>query len=160
MENNSSIGKKRAKVNYSNKNKVRLIVEEDEDDKIRLDQIRNQESLDNAIESFLNSLGINDYEIRETHLYCQLLPEEFYNPGSHYKNRLVAFALKKTDDRLFLSWVKLRSYAEDFDFDSIPDLYQQWKKYFNKNKDGITKKSILYWAQQYNPEGYKKIKDE
>lgn len=160
LEKGNSIGKKRAKVNYSNKNKLRLIVEDDEDDKIRLDQIKNQESLDIAIENFLNSLGINEYEIRETHLYCQLLPEEFYNPGSHYKNRLVAFALKKTDERLFLSWVKLRSNAEDFDFDSIPDLYQQWKKYFNKNKDGITKKSILYWAQQYNPEGYKKVKDE
>jgi P4 family phage/plasmid primase-like protien len=88
------------------------------------------------------------------------LPEKYYEPGSHLLNRLVAFALKHTDDRLFLSWVMLRSKASDFDYDSIPALYGEWKKHFNKNssKDSVTKRSIMYWAKQYNFEGYEKVK--
>jgi P4 family phage/plasmid primase-like protien len=54
----------------------------------------------------------------------------------------------------------LRSKASDFDYDSIPALYGEWKKHFNKNssKDSVTKRSIMYWAKQYNFEGYEKVK--
>ena len=111
-----------------------------------------------AVNYMLDSLKYNEYEIRETHEYTQVLPERFYAPGSHLENRQVAFALKRTDDRLFLSWVMLRSKASDFDYATIPELHNQWKKYFNLNSDGITRRSIMYWAKQYNYEGYETVK--
>jgi P4 family phage/plasmid primase-like protien len=73
-------------------------------------------------------------------------------------NRQVAFALKHTDERLFLSWVMLRTKASDFDFDSIPSLYQIWKNHFHKRPDGVTKRSIMYWAKQDAFTEYEKVK--
>ena len=108
----------------------------------------------------IKNLKPNEYEIKETHEYTQQLPEKYYEPGSHLLNRQVAFALKHTDERLFLSWVQLRSKASDFEYSSIHDLYHQWKKYFNKSKEGITKRSIMYWVKQDNFEGYEKVKNK
>jgi hypothetical protein len=107
----------------------------------------------------LDSLTSTEYEIKELHEFTQILPEMFYEPGSHIKNREVAFALKYTDERLFLSWVMLRSKAADFDYDTIPGLYCDWVKYFNcKKSNQLTNRSIIYWAKKYNPEEYEKIK--
>jgi phage/plasmid-associated DNA primase len=75
-------------------------------------------------------------------------------------NRQVAFALKHTDERLFLSWVQLRSKASDFDYNSIPELYLEWKKFTRSNQEGgkVTRKSIMYWLRKDNPIDYEKIK--
>jgi hypothetical protein len=100
----------------------------------------------------IRSLQPNEYEIKEIHEYTQALPARYYEPGSHALNRQVAFALKHTDERLFLSWVKLRSKASDFDYGSISDLYAQWKKYHRANNEGktVTRKSIMYWVRKEN----------
>ena len=107
-----------------------------------------------------NNLKSNEYEIKETHDFTQALPGKYYEPGSHMLNRQVAFALKHTDERLFLSWVMLRSKASDFHYNDIPDLYCQWKKFHRSNQDGIkvTRKSIMYWLRKDNFEEYEKIK--
>ena len=73
-------------------------------------------------------------------------------------NRQVAFALKHTDERLFLSWILLRSKASDFDYKTITTLYYDWKKYFNTSKEGVTKRSIMYWAKQDAFDDYEKVK--
>jgi P4 family phage/plasmid primase-like protien len=144
----------------TSKTKIHLLIENEDDNYISLLDIKNKETLDKAVANMLTSLCYNEYEIKETHEYAQVLPEKFYGPGSHLDNRLVAFALKKTDERLFLSWVLLRSKASDFDYNTVPELYEQWKKYFNTAKDGVTRRSIMYWAKQYNLEGYQKVKDD
>ena len=95
--------------------------------------------------------------VKETHDFTQILPEKYYEPGSHLLNRQVAFALKHTDSRLFISWVALRAKASDFDYDTIPDLYNKWNKDFHHRPDGVTKKSIIYWAKQDAFEEYEKI---
>ena len=138
------------------KAKIKLLVEDD--DIVEIADITDKDKLAKAVNYMLDSLKYNEYEIRETHEYAQVLPERFYAPGSHLENRQVAFALKRTDDRLFLSWVMLRSKASDFDYASIPELHNQWKKYFNLNSDGITRRSIMYWAKQYNYDGYETVK--
>ena len=94
---------------------------------------------------------------REIHDYTQILPEQYYRPGSHLLNRKVAFALKNTDDRLFLSWVMLRSKADDFDYYEIPNLFREWGR-MSKRSNGITKKSIIYWAKQDAHDEYVKVK--
>ena len=147
----------------NSKTKVNLLIEDqDGEDDISLDNIKCKDDLDKAVKYMLNSFSQNEYELIELHKYTQLLPEKFYDPGSHLQNRLVAFALKYTDPRLFLSWVQLRSKAHDFDYNTIPQLFGIWKKVSksNKSNESITKKSILYWAKQFNYEGYLDVRKE
>jgi P4 family phage/plasmid primase-like protien len=140
------------------KGKINLVLEEEDDSNIQLGDINNQETLVKAVDNIMSSLRINEQNIREIHEYTQILPEKYYKPGSHVLNRQVAFALKHTDERLFLSWVMLRSKASDFDYGAIPSLYQLWKYQFNKRPDGVTKRSIMYWAKQDAYEAYEKVK--
>ena len=140
------------------KTKVNLIFENDDDEEdISLSDIINKESLKKAVDNLFKSFLPSEYDIKELHEYTQILPEKYFEPGSHLLNRQVAFALKHTDDRLFLSWVMLRSKASDFEYNSIPSLYNEWTKMKNK-KNGITKRSIMYWAKQDAFDEYEKIK--
>jgi P4 family phage/plasmid primase-like protien len=144
----------------ASKTKVNLIVEDDNDDSyVSINDIKDKETLKKAMDNILNNLDPKEYDIREIHEYTQILPEKYYEPGSHLLNRQVAFALKNTDERLFLSWVMLRSKASDFDYETIPQLYHDWNKYFKSKKDGVTKKSIIYWAKQDAYDEYVKIKN-
>jgi P4 family phage/plasmid primase-like protien len=138
--------------------KINVILEENDESDIQLSDIVNAEMLKKAVDNIMSELKINEQYIREIHEYTQILPEKYYQPGSHLLNRQVAFALKHTDDRLFLSWIMLRSKADDFDFGTIPKLYQDWKIHFNKRPNGITKRSIMYWAKQDAFEQYEKVK--
>lgn len=96
--------------------------------------------LQKAVDNLLNGLNASEFELKETHAYTQTLPAKYYEEGSHSLNRSVAFALKHTDERLFLSWIMLRSKASDFDYNTIPELYSTWNKHFNKKaSDGFTK---------------------
>jgi len=141
----------------NSKNKVKLICVEDDDNNIQLDDIDNAEKLKTAVDKIMSGLLFNEYYIKEAHDYTQILPAKYYEPGSHLLNRMVAFALKRTDERLFLSWIMLRSKATDFDYGTIPTLYNTWSKYFKDDK-GITVRSIIYWAKQDAFEDYERVK--
>jgi P4 family phage/plasmid primase-like protien len=160
-QNNGSPKVKKA----SSNTKMNLLIEDDNaennDEYISLNDIVNEDMLDKAIAQMIRNLLPNEYEIKEIHEYTQALPARYYEPGSHLLNRQVAFALKHTDERLFLSWVKLRSKATDFDYNSIPELYAQWKKFQKSNQNGtkVTRKSIMYWVRKENFEEYEKIKN-
>jgi P4 family phage/plasmid primase-like protien len=148
--------------------KVRLLVtndnnelecnDDDDDTSIPLNEIKTREQLEKAMNIILKKLSLADYFVKETHEYTQILPEKYYEAGSHLANRLVAFALKHTDERLFLSWVMLRSKATDFDYDTIPDLYESWKKHFKVRENGVTRRSIIYWAKQDAHDSYLLVK--
>jgi P4 family phage/plasmid primase-like protien len=144
-----------------NKTKLRLLVdnEEDSEEILQISDIVDKDTLKKAVKAMLNDFT-NEYELKEIHEYTQILPEKYYEPGSHLLNTQVAFALKHTDDRLFLSWVMLRSKASDFDYNSIPDLLVRWKKHFKEKKtSGVTKKSIIYWAKQDAYKEYEKVRE-
>jgi len=140
------------------KGRINVVLEETDDSDIQLSDIVNAEILKKAVDNIMINLKINEQNIREIHEYTQILPEKYYQPGSHLLNRQVAFALKHTDERLFLSWIMLRSKAEDFDYGTIPKSYQDWKQHFNKRPNGITKRSIMYWAKQDAFDDYEKVK--
>lgn len=148
------------------KTKMNLIAEhanalEQEDEFMTINDIVDEDTLKKAVDLMLKSIHPNDYEIKETHHYVQVLPEKYYEPGSHLLNRQVAFALKHTDERLFLSWVLLRSKADDFQYETIPSLFLEWKKMHKSNNDGktLTRRSIMYWVKKDNPTEYTKIKE-
>lgn len=162
MEKNGQIKKK------TTKTKINLLVEEEDTNditssnnvSISLSEITNKEMLQKAVDIMLKNFKMDEYEKREAHEYTQILPEKYYAPGSHLLNRQVAFALKHTDERLFLSWVQLRSKAEDFDYTLIPSLYHDWKKYFiNTKEQPVTRRSIIYWAKQDAYDDYIKVKE-
>ena len=146
-----------------NASKTRLILqdtfqENEENNYIAIDDITSYDVLERAVDNIMSNLKMSEYYIKEIHDYTQILPDIFYKPGSHELNRKVAFALKQTDERLFLSWIMLRSKADDFDYGTIKDLYQKWTKYFKVKPDGITKQSIMYWAKQYVFDDFEKIR--
>ena len=143
----------------STKTKLKLLCATEEgDDNVQLEDITDAGKLKAAIDKIMAELTFNEYYIKEAHDYTQVLPAKYYDPGSHLLNRMVAFALKHTDDRLFLSWVMLRSKATDFDFNSIPNLYHQWSRYFKDRQDGVTMRSIMYWAKQDAFDEYERVK--
>ena len=148
------------------KTKMNLLIEEDDtenaEDYISISEINCAETLDKALNNVFKNLKHTEYEIRETHEYAQALPEKYYNPGSHTINRQVAFALKHTDERLFLSWIKLRSKAHDFDYSDIPAKYEEWRKFHKTNQlnECVTKRSIMYWLRKDNFEEYERIKKQ
>ena len=142
--------------------RIRLRDSDEENNEIELEDITCKEVLEEVVEKMLKTIEPSNHDIKDTHYYTQILPEMFYEPGSHLLSRQVAFALKHTDERLFLSWVMLRSKASDFDYSTIPDLYKSWQRDFNKNgsKEGVTKRSIIYWAKQYAFDEYEKVKEQ
>ena len=140
------------------KGKINLVLDGQDDTNLQLSDIKNLEMLTKAVDNIMSNLRNNEYFIKEIHDYAQILPAKYYEPGSHLLNRQVAFALKHTDERLFLSWVMLRSKASDFDYETIPNLYNIWKFHFNRRPDGVTRRSIMYWAKQDSFDSYEKVK--
>ena len=133
------------------KTKLKLLqnVDNEDDSNISIEDINSPEILKRAVDNMINNLTTQEYHIKETHEYTQILPAQFWEPGSHLNNRKVAFALKHTDERLFFSWIMLRSKAPDFDYGTIPELYNNWNKHFKNKPNGVTKRSIMYWAKQF-----------
>jgi P4 family phage/plasmid primase-like protien len=166
MQNEYNIkkGNKPQKTKRPNsKTKMNLLIDDENDeDSFTIENIKCKETLEKAVNIMIKSFNTNEHELLEIHKYTQVLPERFYEPGSHLINRQVAFALKHTDERLFLSWILLRSKAADFKYDDIIDLHNTWKKFSksNKTKESVTKKSIMYWVKQYNFEGFLEVKKE
>jgi len=150
----------------ASKTRMNLLVEEGnengDEDYIHINDINNMEMLDKALNNIFKNLKQNEYEIKEAHEFAQALPEKYYNPGTHSLNIQVAFALKHTDDRLFLSWIKLRSKATDFNFNEIPGKWQEWKKIHKSNHSNecVTKRSIMYWLKKENFDEYERIKKQ
>lgn len=151
-----------SKTNKNNKSgsksKVNIVYEEEPEGEIHLSDITNHEILKKAVDNIMENLKSNEQFIKEIHQYTQILPEKYYQPGSHLLNTQVGFALKHTDDRLFLSWIMLRAKASDFDFNDIPHQYKRWKNDFTKRPNGVTKASIMYWAKQDARQEYDKVK--
>jgi P4 family phage/plasmid primase-like protien len=111
-------------------------------------QIKNAEELNNFVGEFIDGLTIQQYEIRETHSYVMVLPESYYGKGSYSKWMRVGWALRNIDDSLFITWVAFSAKSPDFHYTDISTLADHWLKFDMKNPDGLTKRSIIYWAKQ------------
>ena len=72
----------------------------------------------------------------------------------------VGWALKNTDERLFSTWIAFSAQSPSFEFDKIGDFYDMWSRWEDKNEDGLTFRSIIYWAKIDNPIKYKEIRKE
>ena len=125
-----------------------------------LSKISDNKQLDTLLQSFLENLSHNDYEIKETHQFTMILPEPYYGEGSFNKWIRVGWALKNTHEKLFLTWMKFSSQSSCFDFRDVETYYNMWKSFDYKNSDGLTNRSIMYWAKADNKISYTNIRKE
>jgi P4 family phage/plasmid primase-like protien len=124
-------------------------------------EITNREQLTDEIDRIFSNLEPREHFIKETSDYTMCLPEKYYNQYSLWIR--VGWALRNTSDKLFLSWILFSSQSEKFTYDKIREFYDKWLTFSMENEDGLTRRSIIYWAQhdakdRYN-EVYKKTID-
>ena len=139
--------------NNNNNNKIDL-------DNYDFSKISNMQELDKLINNFLENLSYNDYELKELHSFVMILPSSYYAENSYNKWIRVGWALKNTNEKLFLSWLKLSSLYKKFDFRDVSKFYNMWNSFEIKNVDGLTNRSIMYWAKTDNLTQYNKIRQE
>ncbi len=124
---------------------------------IMMDKITNHAELSMAIEIMLNMLEPKEYEIRETHHYTMALPSQYYDPYDKWLR--VGLALHNTSDKLFLTWMLFSAKSAKFSYTDIMKHYDTWCG-FPYSPDGLTRRSIMYWAKNDCPEDYTRIRNE
>lgn len=137
---------------------VRKSVIIEKSNNISYGDITSREILTEAVDSIIDQIDIKDYEVKEAHLYVMCLTENFYEPYDKWIR--VGWALRNTSDKLFLTWMLFSSRSQKFSFDQIEEYYQQWCGFKNNTFDGLTKRSIIYWAKRDNPPEYYKIREK
>jgi P4 family phage/plasmid primase-like protien len=121
--------------------------------------IRTREDLDAMLQQFLDNIPSSEYiQLRETYEYVMTLPSSFYENGSYNRWIGVGWALRNTDDRLFIVWLAFSAQSSTFDFSSISDLYDRWLKFDLKNSDGLTKRSIMHWSKEHARAKYNQVR--
>jgi P4 family phage/plasmid primase-like protien len=136
----------------------------------RYDTVRSQAELDQALESLFDDISPVDYRLKETHEYTMVLPQEYYGPGSYNKWIRVGWALQNTSPKLFFSWIKfsaqpggratLQGPGEAFDWGKVPELFQMWREFDAGRTNGLTHRSILYWAKHSAKEAYERVRSK
>ena len=132
------------------------------DPTIALKDINTNDKLDNLVAEMIALIELTpmDYELKETHEFTMILPEKYWGAGSYNKWIRVGWALKNSSIRLLPTWLKLCSQSKEFNFADIPDLVEEWNKFDYDNPEGLTARSIMYWAKIDNPTEYKKVREE
>jgi len=136
---------------YEKKKKKRLLPQKPVCNR-RPSKITNKTELQTAVNAFLEGLKSDEYNIREIHDYTMILPEKYYNNYDEWLR--VGFALHNIDYRLFLVWVLFSSQSDKFKYNNISEDFERWEGMRN---DGLTGRSIMYWAKEGNLVEYNKI---
>ena len=117
--------------------------------------ITNREQLTDEIEKLFGNLESREHFIKETSEYAMCLPEKYYNQYDLWIR--VGWALRNTSDKLFLSWILFSSQSEKFSYDKIREFYEKWLTFSMENEDGLTRRSIIYWAQHDAKDRYNQV---
>ena len=124
---------------------------------IVMEKITNHSELSMAVEIMLNMLEPKEYEIRETHYYTMALPSQYFDPYDKWLR--VGLALHNTSDKLFLTWMLFSAKSQKFAITDIMKHYDTWCS-FPYSPDGLTRRSIMYWAKNDCLEDYTRIRNE
>jgi len=150
------------KDNYTSKKKIKptskLIIKEYSGFSYK--DITDQKKLDEMINDMFSDFENNpmEYELKETHDFVMILPVSYWGPGSYNKWIRVGWALKNTNEKLFLTWIKFSSQSKDFRWDDMDTYIDYWQKFDSHNPDGLTSRSIMYWAKIDNLKEYSKVR--
>lgn len=123
--------------------------------------IGTQDDLDACLHAFLDAvnLQINLRDIRDAYDYVMVLPEAYYGDGSYEKWIRVMFSLRNTSVYLLIVWIAFSAKSQTFSFSSISDLCDKWLKCDIHENGGITKYSLMFWAQKDAPDEYRKVRE-
>tara|TARA_B110000285_G_C15138025_1_gene628555 strand:- start:1557 stop:4346 length:2790 start_codon:yes stop_codon:yes gene_type:complete len=117
---------------------------------IKITDLTSIEMLDNIISKQFSdeNLTSTDYDkMKGTHEYLMILPETYYNDFEKWIR--VGWALRNTDDKLFVSWMKFSSQSDKFNINDIPEYYDRWCFKFNTGGSNLSNRSIAFWAKNY-----------
>lgn len=120
--------------------------------------VRNKDELNQCLKQYLDSISQDNYDRYEAYAYTMCLPPEYYEPGSYDKWFQVGCALRNIHTSLFIVWFAFSTQSSVFQFSQIADLWEQWQK-FEARKNGLTLRSIMYWAKTKSPEKYKEVRE-
>ncbi len=148
------------KENFNKKKKQKLTIRQETS--VNLNNIKSINDIDLLVEQMIENIetSTTDYELKETHQFTMLLPSNYWNIGSYNKWIRVGWALKNTSIKLLPTWLKFSSQSKEFDIHNIPELIDLWEKFDHDNPDGLTSRSIMYWAKIDNPKEYYKVRAE
>jgi P4 family phage/plasmid primase-like protien len=121
--------------------------------------IKSKADIDALVTQLLESLKPDEYNLREAYELAMILPVEYYGEGSYLKWMKVGWALSNISKKLFIAWVAFSAKSPTFQFDSIPDLYEKWSNFDTNNNQGLTKRSIIYWAREASPTEFRRINE-
>jgi len=120
--------------------------------------ISSKEELDEAVKTFLDSIPPDRYNEYEAYAYVMILPETYYSPGSYEKWFQVGCALRNMSKSLFIVWLAFSAQSPTFSFATdVSSLWEQWLKFESKS-NGLTLRSIIYWAKRDVFAKYKEVK--
>lgn len=120
--------------------------------------IRTKEQLNTCIAHFLESLDLNEYNLRDAYEYTMSLPKSYYDEGSFAKWIRVGWSLRNINYKLFIVWLAFSAKCPSFNLAlDVNSLYDRWCLFEKKDHQGLTIRSIMYWAKNDSPDEYKKI---
>jgi len=127
---------------------------------IDYNNITSIEKLDKLIKDMFETFEQNptEYELKETHEFTIILPKQYWDIGSYNKWIRVGWALKNTSPKLLLTWLKFSSQSKEFEWGNIGEYIDMWNNFDFDNPDGLTTRSIMYWAKTDNPKEYYKVR--
>jgi len=83
------------------------------------------------------------------------LPSQYFDPYDRWLR--VGLALHNTSDKLFLTWMLFSAKSAKFAYTDIMKHYDTWCG-FPYSPDGLTRRSIMYWAKNDCLEEYTRIR--
>jgi P4 family phage/plasmid primase-like protien len=122
-----------------------------------INRISTREKLLEECEKIINQKHKGEYKFSDIHNYVMILTEEYYNDYSKWLK--IGFALKNTDNDLFMTWMYFSSQSEKFNFEEMSKWKEMWENDNFANGD-LTEGTIRFYAKESNYEAYEKIKGQ
>ena len=120
--------------------------------------IRNHEDMEVALKQYIDSLSSERHKEYEAYRYTMILPEKYYGAGSYNHWFLVGCALRNISQSLFIVWLGFSAQSPTFSFiEDVDKLWDMWQK-FEYKPDGLTFRSIYYWAKTDALEKWKEVR--
>jgi P4 family phage/plasmid primase-like protien len=130
------------------------------DDSNAISKISNAAELQMVLNHFLDSVNnTTEYELRDAYEYVNILPPSYYEAGSYSKWIRVAWVLRNTSNKLLIVWIAFSAKASNFDYRSIPELCERWRKIDLRKHDGLSKLSLMRWAKMENKEAFEQVRN-
>uniref|UniRef100_A0A6C0DMA4 SF3 helicase domain-containing protein n=1 Tax=viral metagenome TaxID=1070528 RepID=A0A6C0DMA4_9ZZZZ len=130
------------------------------DDSNAISKISNAAELQMVLNHFLDNVNnTSDYELRDAYEYVNILPASYYEAGSYSKWIRVGWVLRNTSNKLLIVWIAFSAKASNFDYRSIPELCERWRKTDLRKHNGLSKLSLMRWAKNENKEAFEQIRN-